>query len=1571
MNTIRKHKKLTGLTTTVAYAALALSSFPGGLTAAPALPTGGHVVSGNAAIHQNGPNGLQIDQSSRAAIINWGDFSIGREGNVHFANGTGATLNRVTGGLPSRIDGSLTATGGVYLVNQAGVVVGKEGRIDTGGSFVASTHDVSDSAFLAGGDLVFSGSSDALVINAGQIGSLGGDVALIARRVENTGKLTAPQGAVALAAGYEVLARDAALSDGKFLVRIGGSDTAALNAGAIEAAAAELRANGGNVYALAGNTAGIIKATAVNQSGGRIIFDAGSTGAVELAGTIDASAQSGTGILPVSVASQSAPAPSGGLITATGQTITVKSGATLDASGATGGKILLGGDYQGGKNAASNFAPDGLTLATATTTTVEAGSLLRADGLAGDGGRIVVWADHLTSYAGHLSAQALGLTGDGGFTEVSGKNLLAYTGTADLRSARGVTGSLLLDPYNITIQASGTTAGSFDGSGNYTPTGSILRASDLEAALATSNVLVTTGGADSPGSQDGNIIVNAPLEWTSGNRLELSAYKNITIARDINAGSGSLILRSDNTGTGTGTVNFSSGTIITASGGVKIYFNPASNPVGSIVNPDSYKMETLVEQSAFWGHLNPDITTPLSAYMLVNTIYDLQNVSNNLNGFGDLSYNNNNRLLYALGRDIDATETITWNSGMGFLPIGSNNYLATTFDGQNHVISNLFSRYGGLFFSATGGYQAKILNLGLVDSYAEGNGALGALLNTSSGSATEPVVIDNVFASNATVVRTGINTSTPVGGLIGTFAGVLSNAWVSGSIASIRTQAGGLVGTLGAGSRVENAYSNVYFVLTAGQGETAGYHPIASSRPAGSVLLNTYWNTDRTAAADATGMTGLTSVQLADQANFAGFDFANTWAAPTTGAPFPTLKSFGSRDYHLDPAIIPVTYVIGGTAAYHYVYGDNPPAYVPPDLTLAFDGVDAADLASGLVRMVIYQQPVVGSQTDLATWYASFTANSQASDYNITALATLTSDSIAGYKKYVVNQKRSAELGTASIKMTVEKAPLIVVLRDIVKDVGETFAEGAVGTRYIEGTDLLSLFIENIEGLKNGQTPNRIQIVVAESGTENLRTVNLSKTGSNYSTSSLRVTTSTGGNANATTNYNMVVVPGSVRFGTAPVEKLVTYRFGLSGVSWVYGTDDRSLISWMLSGADEGDEVLGVLAIQNAGGDDVTAQSLLNAGTYKLTIGSLIGSEAGDYQINHVRSIPGTLTVQPVKLTYAFGQPTYTWSYSHDDRGQITWVLKDTNNQDFTDVAGSLVIKSGSTDVTAQSVIPGGAYALTINIADPNYQLTGTAGALTVSKIPLTITLANFVKSLDELTSFTEGTVGTKYVQGADLLSLFIEKVEGLADVDEITRLRIIVSESGTTNVRTVAPYTSSGNLQSTTLTITHDGGSLTFLNSYNVTILPGSITYTDVPVAKDVTYDFSGNAVTNWVYGTDNRGNITWRLDGVEGSDAVTGVLAIKQGETDVTAQALLNAGTYELHIGSLAGANAGDYRIAATGNTPGSLTVSKAPLTLKANDGLSKVYGDAFTFLGTEYAISAGQLYGTDAITGVTLDQ
>ena len=334
---------------------------------AQSLPTGGTVASGNVAISSTSPTSLTISQSSRTGIVNWSSFSIGQGNQVQFNNGSGATLNRVTGNVPSSINGVLSATGSVYLVNPSGVVVGPSGEIKTGGSFVASTLDVKDAEFRAGGSLTFSGNSNASVVNLGKIGSSKGDVVLIARQVRNDGSLTARNGTAAMASGSEVVLSDGSLGNGKVLVRRPAQDGEIRNSGAIRAAEVELRANGGNIYALAGNTGQAITATGVASKGGRIFLTAegGSVNVTQkvVARRIQADVRargartagrraftggdvvvSGDKVVVGGAIAAKGNGGAGGTVVVTGTDVTLTSGAAIDASGTSGGTVLIGGD---------------------------------------------------------------------------------------------------------------------------------------------------------------------------------------------------------------------------------------------------------------------------------------------------------------------------------------------------------------------------------------------------------------------------------------------------------------------------------------------------------------------------------------------------------------------------------------------------------------------------------------------------------------------------------------------------------------------------------------------------------------------------------------------------------------------------------------------------------------------------------------------------------------------------------------------------------------------------------------------------------------------------------------------------------------------------------------------------------------------------------------------------------------------------------------------------------------------------------------------------------------------------
>ena len=125
-------------------ALLVMSALSLGASSVDAMPEGGVIRSGEGAVSQNGRE-MTIRQDSGRLAMDWTNFNVGKDETVRFQQpGKDAlALNRVTGNQQSVIDGSLLSNGHVLLVNPNGVVIGKNASIDVGG-LVASTAHVKD-----------------------------------------------------------------------------------------------------------------------------------------------------------------------------------------------------------------------------------------------------------------------------------------------------------------------------------------------------------------------------------------------------------------------------------------------------------------------------------------------------------------------------------------------------------------------------------------------------------------------------------------------------------------------------------------------------------------------------------------------------------------------------------------------------------------------------------------------------------------------------------------------------------------------------------------------------------------------------------------------------------------------------------------------------------------------------------------------------------------------------------------------------------------------------------------------------------------------------------------------------------------------------------------------------------------------------------------------------------------------------------------------------------------------------------------------------------------------------------
>ena len=115
--------------------------------------------------------------------------------------------------------------------------------------------------------------------------------------------------------------------------------------------------------------------------------------------------------------------------------------------GIRGGRVRLGGEFQGGKDLAADELPNALRLVATDAVTIDVSAI----GMRGNAGEIVIWSDEKTTFLGNAIARGGLVGGIGGQIEISGKETLVYRGTVETARDGQRGGTLLLDPKNIII----------------------------------------------------------------------------------------------------------------------------------------------------------------------------------------------------------------------------------------------------------------------------------------------------------------------------------------------------------------------------------------------------------------------------------------------------------------------------------------------------------------------------------------------------------------------------------------------------------------------------------------------------------------------------------------------------------------------------------------------------------------------------------------------------------------------------------------------------------------------------------------------------------------------------------------------------------------------------------------------------------------------------------------------------------------------------------------------------------------------------------------------------------------
>jgi hypothetical protein len=237
--------------------------------------------------------------------------------------------------------------------------------------------------------------------------------------------------------------------------------------------------------------------------------------------------------------------------------------------------------------------------------------------------------------------------------------------------------------------------------------------------------------------------------------------------------------------------------------------------------------------------------------------------------------------------DIDASPTMAWNGGAGFLPIGSTSpYFYGRYDGQNHTITGLYiNRPTTDFVGLFGGTYTGVKNLGLINVNITGGEYTGALIGLTWGDSVNNCYSTGMIKSPSADVggligwnsgagsivmnsfsACSVNSNYTAGGLVGhMYHGTLSNCYAAGTVSANNSNAGGLIGVNE--SVVDKCYAVGTVSAPSNAGGLVGYN--------GSTVTNSFWDISTSGCHTSGGGTGKTALEMRTQKMFtdAGWDF--------------------------------------------------------------------------------------------------------------------------------------------------------------------------------------------------------------------------------------------------------------------------------------------------------------------------------------------------------------------------------------------------------------------------------------------------------------------------------------------------------------------------------------------------------------------------------------------------------------------------------------------------------------------------------------------------------------------------
>ena len=697
---------------------------PGAALAA-SLPTGANIVHGQVELHNTSTGSLQIIQGTQSAIVNWESFDIGHGALVDIVqpNIDAAMLSRVVGNNLSEIHGSLNANGHLYLINPNGIIFGSDAQVDVH-ALIASSLDLADAAFLSG-NISFVGDSEAKVMN---LGSINADefAALIGGDVVNSGSILSNGGAVGLLAADTTFQVGEA-SGGSISLDVSGLlQGTAMQDGLIDASG--INSNGGDVL-----VKGVSSVIATTESS--TIADGGVTGN---GGEIIYFSENSASWKPGSIISAEGGAEGGdgGFVELSGLLDVQLSGShvsTMALNGKTGEFLIDPVDITITSSATSNLSLNGSTYDSSSTTTIlNVDDLVTA--LASNNITVTTVNDSYDAPNGGDLTVATSITSSSG-------NDLTLIASDQLTSSYGanisLTGNLSLTAGPGGIQ----TIGNIDIGSNTLISnsgGSVIYVGDVTAG----NLSLTT-------TETGSIIQST--KFTGGELNLVTNNGNV----EITASSGDVSIGSLNLGSGTATIEASSGVINDAATDSTIDFvaNSVTLVGTSIGNTQPIEFGTVatLDLTASSGSISSNSAAPTGTSLTASAVSDSITFENTAGALEIASLNSGGAVSLTSSGAITQTGSILNNGQTISLAASLTNDITLT---------NTSNDFGTISVTSGNNVSLNDVSAFTLNAVTESQVAGDLTLETAGGVALALPAITLGSGDNLTVTSSGAVTDT-------------------------------------------------------------------------------------------------------------------------------------------------------------------------------------------------------------------------------------------------------------------------------------------------------------------------------------------------------------------------------------------------------------------------------------------------------------------------------------------------------------------------------------------------------------------------------------------------------------------------------------------------------------------------------------------------------------------------------------------------------------------------------------------------------------------------------------------